>query len=58
MALPVAIWETYIWLTIPITAGIAFFLLGIEHIGEPTLLLLSCADRSWLLHAACATSPV
>lgn len=33
MGLPVAVWETYTWFTIPISASIAFFLLGIEYIG-------------------------
>ena len=41
MGLPVAVWETYTWFTIPISASIAFFLLGIEYIGGHTLLLCS-----------------
>ena len=43
MALPVAIWDTYSWVTIPMTAAIAFFLLGIENIGEHMCTLLLCS---------------
>lgn len=32
--LPIAIWEVYGWATPVIAAAIAFFLLGIENIGD------------------------
>lgn len=45
MLLPLAMWETSGWLTVPVEAFIAFFLLGIEEIGvqiEEPFSVISC----------------